>query len=79
MAIVGCCSSSRRALNALMRGTVTDRLDRNRHVVRLNFDVTVARMNDLDALLTTSRNYCPTGSVSSIIGPVSRHAPRPTS
>ncbi|MNN42487.1 hypothetical protein D3C81_1566710 [compost metagenome] len=32
-----------------MRGTVTDRFDRNRHVLRLDIDVTFACMNALDA------------------------------
>lgn len=49
MAIVGHCSSTRRALNTFVRWAVTDRSDRNRHVLRLNIDVTVACMSDLDA------------------------------
>ncbi len=36
------------ALDTCVRGTVTDRFDRNRHVLRLNIGVTVACMNDLD-------------------------------
>lgn len=49
MAIVGYCSSTKRALDTLARGTETDKFDRNRHVLRLNIDVTVACMIDLDA------------------------------
>lgn len=49
MAIVGYCSSSRRAFDTFVRGAVTDRFDRNLHVLRLNIDVTVACMNDPDA------------------------------
>jgi len=49
MSIVGYWSSSKRTLNAFVRGTVTDRFDCNRHVLRLNIDVTGAGMNDLDA------------------------------
>lgn len=49
MAIVGYCSSIRRAINTFEHGAVTDRFDRNRIVLRLNIVVTVACMNDLDA------------------------------
>lgn len=49
MAIVGRCNSTKRALNTVVRGTVTDGFNRNRHVLRLNIDVTVGCMNDLDA------------------------------
>lgn len=40
---------ARQALNAFARGAVTDRFDCNRHVLRLNIDVTVACMNDLQS------------------------------
>jgi len=48
MAFVGYCST-RKAINTFVCGTVTDRFDRNRQVLRLNIDVTVTCMSDLDA------------------------------
>lgn len=49
MAIVRYWSSNRRAPDTLVRGTVTNGFDRNRQVLRLNIDATVASMDDLDA------------------------------
>ena len=76
MAIVGYSSSTRRALDTFVRGTVTDRFDRNRRVLRLNIDVTAARMNDLDAAFRSPGNY---RSVTSSAGPAPRRVPGPTS
>lgn len=59
MAIVGHCSSTKRAINTFVRGTVTDRFDRNRHVLRLNIEVTVACMNDFAAAARHLRELLP--------------------
>lgn len=59
MVIIGNCSSTKRALNTFVRGTVTDRVDRNRRVLRLNIDVTVACMNDLDAVARNLQELLP--------------------
>lgn len=59
MAIVGNCSSTKRALSTFVRGTVTDRVERNRRVLRLNIDVTVACMNDLDAVARNLQELLP--------------------
>lgn len=56
MAIVGHCSSTKRVLNAFVRGTVTDRFDRNRHLLRSNINVTASCMNDLDATVRYLRD-----------------------
>lgn len=42
-----------------MRGAVTDRLDHNRHVLRLNIEVTVACMNVLDAAARNLQELLP--------------------
>ena len=42
-----------------MRGAVTDRVDRNRRVLRLNIDVTVTCMNDPDAVARNLRELLP--------------------
>jgi len=79
MAIVGYCSTTRRALDTFVRGAVTDRFDRNRHVLRLNIDVAVACMNDLDAAARYLQELLPDWSVSSNTGPVPLRAPSPNS
>lgn len=42
-----------------MRAPVTDRFKRNRHALRLNIDVTVACMNNLDAAARYLRDLLP--------------------
>jgi hypothetical protein len=75
MAIADYCSSTRLALNTFVRGAVTDRFDRNLHVLRLNIDVTVAYMDDLDAATRYLQELLPDWSVSSKTGPVPLRAP----
>lgn len=77
MAIAGYYSSTRRALNPFVRGAVTDRFDRNLHVLRFNIDVTVAYMDDLDAAVRYLQELLSDWSVSSNTGPVPLRAPSP--
>ena len=79
MTIVGYCISTRRSLKAFVRGTVTDRFNRNRHVLLLKVDVAVSFMNDLDATARYLQELLP-----DVVGelehwPVPRRAPGPDS
>lgn len=64
------CSGTRRGLNKIVHETVTDGFDRNRHVLRLSIDVTVACIQDLDVAARCDQEQLP-----DVVGELEHSAP----